>query len=171
MEEKIRKFFNERFADAVIREDSFRDQQTFYINPDVLIDVCRALLEDNELDMKFLSDITVVDWLGHELEKDGRYEVVYNIYSLTHQYRLLIKVHLPEDNPKVASLCDVWPGANWMEREAFDLFGIEFEGHPNLTKVLTPDELEGHPLRRDFPLTYEQPQFSWNKDDPPEVIK
>ncbi len=171
MEDKLRNFFNERFADAVVREDSFRGQQTFYIKPDSLIDICRAFLEDNDLDMRFLSDVTVVDWLDHEMGRDGRFEVVYNIYSLSHHYRVLLKVHLPADDPTIATLCDLWPGANWMEREAWDLFGINFEGHPDLTKVLTADELEGHPLRKDFPLTYEVPQFSWNKDDPPEVIK
>ncbi len=171
MEDKLREFFNSRFADALIKEDNFRDQQSFHIKPKRLVEVCRALMEDADLKVKYLSDITSLDWLNHEQEKDGRFEVVYNLYSLDHRYRFFIKVRLPEDNPRVQSLTSLWSAANWMEREVYDLMGIEFEGHPNLTKILTPDELEGYPLRKDFPLTWEQPAFSWNKDDPPEVIK
>jgi NADH-quinone oxidoreductase subunit C len=71
----------------------------------------------------------------------------------------------------VTSITPIWAGADWLEREVFDMMGIIFNGHPNLTKILTADELDGHPLRKDFPLTYEEPHFSYNKDDPPEVTK
>ena len=171
MEDKLREFFNSRFADALIREDIFRDQQSFHVKPGDLVEICRALMEDADLKVKYLSDITSLDWLNHEQEKDGRFEVVYNLYSLDNRYRFFIKVRLPEQKPCVHSLTSLWRAANWMEREVYDLMGIEFEGHPDLTKILTPDELEGYPLRKDFPLTWEQPAFSWNKDDPPEVIK
>jgi len=171
MEEKVRSFLKSLFSDAIIREDNFREQQSFYIKPDALVPICEELVHDGELDVRFLSDITALDWLGHEEEKNGRFEVIYNLYSLSHRYRFFLKIRLPANNPKIASLTHLWQGANWLEREVYDMMGIHFEGHPDLTKILTPDELEGHPLRKDFPLTYEVPQFSWNKDQPPEVIK
>jgi len=171
MEEQLRGFIKGRFGDAVIEESEFKGEQSFYIKPESLVEICQALLDDNDLQVRFLSDITAVDWLGHERESRGRYEVVYNLYSIPHAYRFFLKVHLSADDPRIASLCDLWPSANWLEREVFDLFGIRFEGHPKLEKILTPDDLEGHPLRKDFPLTYELPRFSWNKDQPPEVIK
>ena len=171
LEEKVRSFMKANFADAIIREDDFRQQQSFYVKAEALVDICQALFDEPELDVRFLADITSLDWHGHPEEKEGRFEVVYNLYSLSHKYRFFLKVRLPGDAPRIASLTDLWIGANWMEREVWDMMGIEFTGHPDLTKILTPDDLDGHPLRRDFPLTYEQPQFSWNKDDPPEVIK
>lgn len=162
----------EQFGDAVLDDDEFRGDVSYTIKADRLVEICEALHGNAELDVKLLSDITCVDWLGDEQEeKKGRFEVVYNLYSITHHYRFFLKVRLDEDDTKVESLVDLWPGANWMEREVWDLFGIEFVGHPQLTKILTPDELEGHPLRKDYPLTWEQPRFSFNKDDPPEVIK
>ncbi len=171
MEDKLRNFFNTHYADYLIEEDNFRNQQSFYIRPKSLLEICQALYDDDELDIKFLSDITSLDWLNHAKENNGRFEVVYNLYSLTHKYRFFIKARLDGENPVIDSITSIWAGADWMEREVFDLMGIQFTGHPNLTKILTPDDLEGHPLRKDFPLTYEQPQFNWNKDDPPEVIK
>jgi len=171
MEEKLRQFLNSKFKDSIIREDDFRREQSFYIKPESLFPICEALLENNELDVKFLKDITAVDWYKHSQAQNGRFEIIYNLYSFSHKYRFFLKVNLPEENPTILSLTGLWSGANWLEREVFDLFGVIFEGHPDLTKILTPDELEGHPLRKDFPLTYEKPQFSWNKDKPPEVIK
>ena len=171
MEEKFRSFLKSTFGEAVIREDNFRNQQSFYINADALVPICEELMHDSDLDVRFLADITSLDWLGHDEEKHGRFEVVYNLYSLSHQYRFFLKVRLPGDNPTIASLTHLWQGADWLEREVYDLMGIRFEGHPDLTKILTPDDLDGHPLRKDFPLTYEQPQFTWNKDQPPEVIR
>lgn len=171
MEEKVREFLSKKFGEAVIREESFRGDQQFTVQPDQIYAICEALLDSRDLDVKYLKDITCVDWLGHPEAENGRFEVVYNLYSLTHKYRFFLKVRLGEDNPAVRSLVDLWHGANWLEREVWDLFGITFEGHPDLTKILTPDDLDGFPLRQDYPLTYEQPRFSWNKDDPPEVIK
>ena len=171
MEDKLRQWLQSRFAEAIVREDGFRGDQSFYVKPDALLPICQALLDDVELDVRYLADITSVDWLGHEEEMGGRYEVVYNLCSLAHKYRFFIKVMLPADEPQIASLTPLYNGANWMEREVWDLMGITFTGHPDLTKILTADELEGHPLRKDFPLTYEVPHFSWNKDDPPEVIR
>jgi NADH-quinone oxidoreductase subunit C len=171
MQDKIREFLKSRFGEQIIREDDFRDQQSFYVKPEALADIAEALFNSDDLDVKFLADITSVDWFGHEREKDGRFEVIYNLYSLKHKYRFFLKTNLPESNPEIRSLTYLWNGANWMEREVWDMMGIVFVGHPDLTKILTPDDLEGHPLRRDFPLTYEEPQFTWNKDNPPEVIK
>lgn len=171
MEDKLRHFFNTNFAEALIKEDNFRNQQSFYIKENFLLEICQALYDNEELNVKLLSDITSLDWLNHANEKFGRFEIIYNFYSINNKYRFFIKVCIDEDNASVDSLTSIWAGADWMEREVFDMMGIKFNGHPDLTKILTPDELEGHPLRKDFPLTYEQPRFSWNKDDPPEVIK
>jgi len=170
MEEKVREFFKQNFREAVLREDNFRGQQSFYIKKESLVEICRELLNSSDLEFKFLSEITSLDWLGHAEERNGRFEVVYVLFSLKLKYRFMIKVRLPGDDPVIDSLISLWHTANWLEREIWDLMGIEFTGHPNLIKILTPDDLEGHPLRKDFPLTYEVPRFSYNKDEPPEVI-
>jgi len=171
MKDELTSFLNERFAGGILAVEEFRSQISYRIKPEALFLICETLQKDGQFAVKYLADITCVDWLGHEREKEGRFEVVYNLYSYRYKYRFFLNVRLNPDRPKVASLTPIWKGANWLEREVFDLFGIIFEGHPNLTKIVTPDELEGHPLRKDFPLTWEQPHFSWNKDDPPEVIK
>jgi len=171
MEDKIRQFILGQFGDSVIREDDFRGELSFYIKPEALAPLCQALKEEPELQVDHLKDITAIDWLGGAEGERGRFEIVYNLYSLKHSFRFFLKVFLPDDAPRIASLTSLWNGADWLEREVWDMFGIEFEGHPNLTRILTPDDFDGYPLRMDFPLTYEVPQFSWNKDDPPEVLK
>ncbi|MDZ4723186.1 MAG: NADH-quinone oxidoreductase subunit C [candidate division Zixibacteria bacterium] len=171
MEDKLRRFLTAAFPDALVRETNFRNELSFYIKSEALPSICETLMNDPELTVNFLADITSVDWLNHPRGIEGRFEVIYNLYSLKHKYRFFLKVHLPEAKPAIASLTSLWNGANWMEREVWDMMGIVFIGHPELTKILTTDELEGHPLRRDFPLTYEVPHFSWNKNNPPEVIK
>jgi NADH-quinone oxidoreductase subunit C len=171
MDKMLKEFFNNNFQGAVIKEDIFREQQSFYIRKEFLFDICQSLFNDTNLDVKFLSDITALDWKGDSEEKDGRFEVIYNFFSLKHKYRFFIKVRLDSEKPEIDSLSSLWQTANWLEREVFDLFGINFIGHPNEVKILSPDNLEGHPLRKDFPLTYEVPQFSHNIDEPPEVIQ
>ncbi len=171
MEEKLRQFFANNFKDAVVREDMFRDQLSFYIRKEYLFDVCEGLITDDALDVKFLSDICALDWLGDPEEAHGRFEVIYNFFSLTHKYRFFIKVRLDGENPEIDSITSLWHTADWLEREVADLMGVVFTGHPDPRKIMTPDDLEGHPHRKDFPLTYEIPQFSYNKNEPPEVIK
>jgi len=170
-EAQIREFLQSRFSEAIVSEDKFRGDVSYVVKTDALYDICEAFMDDVDLDVHYLADITSVDWVDHPEETAGRFEVVYNLYSLKHKHRFFLKVWLPGDKPEVKSLTGLWRSANWLEREVYDLMGVVFIDHPNLTKILTPDDLEGHPLRRDFPLTYETPQFSWNKDDPPEVIK
>lgn len=167
---QVRDFLQRKFGEAILKQVTFADQESYIVRADALFEICQALFQEKSLDVRFLADITSVDWLDHPMAADGRYEVVYNLYSLKHKYRFFLKVHLPEDDPTIDSLTSLWRGANWMEREVFDLMGIKFTGHPNLERILTADDMEGHPLRRDFPLTYELPQFSHNKDRPPEVI-
>ncbi len=171
MRDKVSQFLNSRFGDNIIREDDQFGYQTFVIKAEVLSDICRILYETDSMMFKLLSDITSVDWLETKFEEEGRFEVVYTLYSISKNHRIMLRVFLSAEDPTIESLTTLWEGANWLEREVWDLMGIKFTGHPELTKILTADELEGHPLRRDFPLTYEVPQFSWNKEDPPEVIR
>lgn len=171
IQEKVRGFLRDNFPDAILREDNFRNQQSFFIRRDSLVPMVEALIDETDLDCRYLCDITSVDWLGNEKEIGGRFEVIYNFFSLTHHNRFFLKVMLPAEEPEIDSLTQIFNSANWLEREIWDMMGIKFTGHPDLTKILTPDELEGHPLRRDFPLTWEQPRFTWNKDDPPEVVR
>jgi len=171
MKKELTDFLKNNFSDRIISSDEFRGMVSYRVKPESLVSICKALHESNEFAVKYLAEISCIDWLGHENEKEGRFEVVYVLHSYQANYRFIINVRVDAEKPDVPSLTCIWNGANWLEREAFDLFGINFVGHPNLTKIVTPDELEGHPLRKDFPLTWEQPHFSWNKDDPPEVIK
>ncbi len=92
-------------------------------------------------------DVTVVDWLRARPE---RFEIVANLLSMSHRQRLRMTTSAPREEPSVASLVPVWPGANFAEREAYDMFGVSFEGHPDLTRILMPDDWEGYPLRKDF---------------------
>lgn len=170
MKDKLREFFNERYAGALIKEDNFRDQPSFYVKKDRAYDVLWALCNDGEIQARLLIDICALDWLGDPEEKNGRYELIYNLVSLKNNFRFFIKVRLDGDKPEIDSVSSVWDSANWLEREVWDLMGIRFIGHPNLVKIVTPDDLEGHPHRKDFPLTYEVPHFTYNKEEPPEVI-
>ena len=170
MIEHLQKFFESRYPGVVRRSGEFRGDWSFWIPGESLLDICNALKNDPELQVKLLADVTCLDWLDHPEGNDGRFEIVYNLYSLKHKFRFFLKVNVSAEKPEVPSLTPIWNGANWTEREVYDLFGIIFVGHPKLEKLLTPDELDGHPLRRDYPLTYEVPHFSWNKNDPPEVL-
>ena len=113
----------------------------------------RTLRDHPELRFEMLSDLTVVDYHG----RAPRFEVVYQLYSITHNHRLRVKVPLPEEDPVVPSAAPLWKSANWAEREAWDMFGIRFAGHPDLRRILMYPEFEGHPLRKDYPVDGRQP--------------
>lgn len=106
-----------------------------------------------ELDFNILIDLTAVDWLGRE----PRFEVVYQLKSLRHNLRLRVKVPVPGDDVWVDSVIEEWKSADWLERECFDMLGIQFRGHPDLRRILLYDSFEGHPLRKDYPYNRRQP--------------
>lgn len=147
--------FRTSLGDAVLRERSFRGQLSIWIQRERILDALRLAKSDPELDCGLLSDITSVDLRGNQEPGEPRFEVVYNLYSLTHQRRFLLKTGVDEEQT-VPSATAVWPGANFMEREVYDLMGVRFEGHPNLERILTPDGWLGHPLRKDFPTRSDQ---------------
>lgn len=136
------------FAGSAFEEArAFRGELTLSIRPESLIRVCEFLRDAPGLTFKFLADVTALDLYPAE----PRFEVVYHLLSLDNARRLRLKVRLPGEDPRLASAVPVWPAANAFEREVFDLFGIVFEGHPFLERILLPEEWEGHPLRKDYP--------------------
>ncbi len=138
----------ERFGDEILDTHAFRGDETVAVKPDRILEILRFLKEDERLSFDFLSDLCGV----HYPERDYEFEVVYHLYSFLTNCRLRIKARLPE-NGRIVSVTSIFPGANWPEREAYDMVGIQFEGHPDLRRILMPDGFEGHPLRRDFLLT------------------
>ena len=133
---------------AVLGASDFRGQLALTIAPALLRDICEVLRRDAELSFDFLTDITAVDRYPGE----PRFEVVYHLRSMKTRERLRLKAPLPGDDPRLDSLVGLWPGADMLEREVYDLFGIRFTGHPNLRRLLMPDDWEGHPLRKDYPM-------------------
>jgi len=109
---------------------------------------CETLKSAPETQFNFLSDLTCVDWYPSE----PRFEVIYHLFSIPRKERLRLKVRLPADDASVESLTSLWPGADLFEREVFDLFGVRFLGHPNLRRLMMPEDWQGHPLRKDYPV-------------------
>ena len=139
----------ERFGSAVLPEDEFRGDLTVTVARERLHDVLEALRRDPALDFAFLADLTVVDWLV--VGRLPRFEVVYHLYSFPNHRRIRVKAPVEEDDCSVPTATDIWKGADWLEREAWDMFGVVFDGHPNLRRILCHEDFEGHPLRKDFP--------------------
>lgn len=139
----------EKFETAIEDIKKHVGETTVYIKRENIADVCRFLRDDSNFQFNLLSDLTGVD---RGIEEDPRFEVVYHLTSLPKRTRLRLKVRVSEEDCHVPTVVEVWPTANWHERETFDLMGIRFDGHPDLRKILTPEDLEGHPLRKDFPL-------------------
>jgi NADH-quinone oxidoreductase subunit C len=137
------------FGDGILEVHSFRGDDTAVIRPDLLVPVARLLKSSPELNYNFLMDLTAVDYL--KMKKKPRFEVVYHFFSLEKKNRVRIKVPVEESQPEVDSLVEFWPGANWFEREVWDMFGIRFRGHPDLKRILLYEEFQGHPLRKDYP--------------------
>jgi NADH-quinone oxidoreductase subunit C len=124
--------------------------------------VLRQLWEDPDLRFDRLSDLTAVDYL--DLGREPRFAVVYHLMSRSTLARLRVRALVPEDDPFIDSVVGLFPSANWFEREIYDLFGIGFAGHPNLTRIMMPDDWDGHPLRKDFPIGAEAIDFSFNRE-------
>lgn len=154
----------EALPDSLLDVHQFRDETTLIVKPADIVTVARFLRDTKGLIYNYLSDISVVDYYP-DYDRPGRFGVCYHFYSLLYNRRLRVKAFLPEDDPSIPTVTGVWEAANFLERESYDLMGIEFVGHPDLRRVLLPDDWEGHPLRRDYPLGYETVMFSFNKDE------
>ncbi len=140
------------------------DMVSAYVDREHLVDVCRTLRDHPDLQFAFLADVTAVD----HLPASPRYDVVYQLACLGPAFgtgparRFRLKVRLMNDDARVPTVSGIWLSANWAEREVFDLFGIDFIGHPDLRRVLMPDDWEGHPLRKDYPVQIRKDAASWS---------
>jgi len=149
----------ETFGDAIVGEHLAHGELTLDVQRTSLLKVCKRLRDDNLLRFEQLIDVCGVDYLSYRAESpEGsrpgpRFAAVYHLLSVSRNQRLCLRVMLDDSLPMVDSLVDLWPSANWFEREAFDLFGIVFEGHPDLRRILTDYGFIGHPFRKDFPLS------------------
>jgi NADH-quinone oxidoreductase subunit C len=134
----------ERWPDVL----AARDEVTITVDRGELVETLRGLRDDPELKLTFLADVSCTDWPG----RDPRIWMAYHLLSPELGHRVRLKVGLPPDDLRVDSATEVFPAADWQEREVYDFFGVAFDGHPSLTRILMPDDWEGHPLRKDHPL-------------------
>ncbi len=146
-EQSIVDALRERFGEAVLGDQVFRGQLSVTVAPASIVEVCTFCRDDSRLGFDMLADLTAVD----RMPRVPRFEVVYNLYSFPHNARLRLKAPVAE-NEALGTVEGVWKAANWLEREVYDLFGIVFEGHSDLRRILLWDGYVGHPLRKDFPL-------------------
>jgi len=168
----------DEFPGAIVEVNEFRGDTRITVRRESIVEVLTLLRDDPELQFDFFSECLGVDYLdpatgGYILGKANRFEVVYNLLSVLdtrigkgRNARIFIKVGVPEDDPVVPTVVDVYPGANWPEREVYDMFGITFDGHPDLRRILMSDDWVGHPQRKDYPLGGERVQFPNNTYGP-----
>ena len=153
MSQDILERLSERFPRDVLGIDRYRGDASATVRPESVLDVARFVKDDPALRFDMPLDVTAVDYIGQE----PRFEVVYHLYSTTHHHRLRLKARVPEKAPAIPSVTPVWVGANWLERETYDMYGIRFDGHTDLRRIYLYDEFEGHPLRKDYPKEKRQP--------------
>lgn len=134
--------------EAVAAAAEFRGELTLTVPASLIRGTCEFLRADPELTFNFLADLTAVD----RYPAEPRFEIIYHLYSVRNNERLRLKTPLPGGDPRIDSVVDLWPGADVLEREVFDLFGVRFASHPNLRRLMMPEDWEGHPLRKDYPV-------------------
>ncbi|MGO9057724.1 MAG: NADH-quinone oxidoreductase subunit C [Candidatus Binataceae bacterium] len=143
----------QRFGSELLTAESSHGDEVITVSRDAALSVLRALRDEADFDFNFLIDLTGVDWPARE----PRFEVVYNLKSLKRNNRLRVKVPVPENDAWVFSAVELWKSADWLERECYDMFGIDFRNHPDLRRILLYDSFVGHPLRKDYPVDRRQP--------------
>jgi len=152
-----------QFGEAIGDASEFIGQLSVNVNGERIVEVCEFLKSDRETSFNYLSDLTCVHYPER---RDAPFEIVYNLFSIDANERVRLKVRTKES---VDSVTGVWPAANWLEREVFDLFGVRFAGHPDLRRLLLPPDWEGHPLRKDFPLEFVE--NAWTAQHLPEMTE
>ena len=156
MSERVLTVLREKFGDAIVETHSYLGDDTAVIDPTRWKEAATFLREDPQMQFDMFVDLCGVDFPSRE----PRFEVVVHLYSIARRHRVRIKTRIGDsegDGAVVDTLVDLWPGASWFEREAFDMFGITFRGHPDLRRILMYPEFEGHPLRKDYPADRTQP--------------
>jgi NADH-quinone oxidoreductase subunit C len=151
-----------QFGDAVLETSSFRGDDVAVLDPKVWRAAATFLRDDPRCACDYFVDLSVTDFPDEDEEK-GRFDVYLIVYSTTKKGRIRIKTRAREESPEVDSLWDVYEGANWAEREAFDMFGVRFAGHPDLRRILMYEEFVGYPLRKDYPATKTQPLIEYRE--------
>lgn len=164
-----KKHMNESYLEKAIQtvkdrfhaeQSEYRGQITFMIQPEHIVEVCRVLRD--EFGFEQLAVETAVDYWP---QQEPRFHVCYNLHSLQHNIRLNFRAPVSGSVPSIPTIEHIYPNANWHEREIWDMFGIRFEGHTDLRRILMPSDWEGHPLRKDYPLGYEEVRFTFNKEE------
>ncbi len=141
-----------QFPEEILKKDEFQGQVGICIRPGRVVDILRWLRDTDDLRMNHLRSLCGVDNARRKDPSLTRFEVVYNLYSIFHRHEIRVRAALTEDAPCIDSVVCLWTGANWLERETYDLMGIQFNGHPDLRRILLPEDWEGHPLRKEYPL-------------------
>lgn len=140
------------FPDEVLDSYEFRGDKVLCLKRDNILEVMEFLNTDSELIFDHLADVTAIDYLEHSEPQPERFAVIYQLYSHEFKHELTIKVYIPEEDLHLDSVYSIWKTADWLERETYEMFGIHFKHHPNLKKLLLPDDFKGFPERKDFPL-------------------
>jgi NADH-quinone oxidoreductase subunit C len=148
LKELIPKKLKEKFPSVEFELTEYRDELTIKFDKKFIVEVCSFLKSNPDLEFSWCSDVTAIDWANRK----NRFTVVYNIFSMKHNFRLRLKADVDESDCTVDSVSSVWQAANWQERETYDMYGIKFNNHPDLRRMYMPEEFEYHPLRKDFPL-------------------
>ena len=151
---KIIEKVKSKFGNLVIDSHNFRGDQTVTVKNESTLEFFQFLRDDPNLAFDFMVDLTAADYLK---KKAQRFEVVYHLYSFKYNSRLRIKIPVDEKGCSVVSITSLWRTVNWYEREVWDLYGIKFKGHPNLSRILMYEGFKGHPLRKDYPINKRQP--------------
>jgi NADH-quinone oxidoreductase subunit C len=144
---KVNEKLKINFTDSIVSAELLYDYPVFTIKADVINDVLKSLKEDEELNFHFLTDLC-----GMQTPDEKQLGVIYHLHNMPKNYRIRLKTFVDINKPEVATATNLWPAANWMERETYDFFGVKFKGHPNLKRILNMDEMDIFPLRKEYPL-------------------
>lgn len=154
---KLNEKISAKFPDVIEASDLAYDFPSFTIKKDSIHDVLEFLKNDEELNFHFLTDLT-----GFQTVDEKQLGVIYHLHNMPKNYRVRIRTYFDINKPEIPTATDIWPGANWMERETFDFYGVRFKGHPKLKRILNVDEMDIFPMRKEYPL---EDQSRDDKDD------